>query len=166
MKSLRFAEDQKVYPILSPADITTSVTNTSYVDLKYIHRGTIALHFGSMTSDSTDTATVTLQCSTASTSNATEVPIAFQYRLTAAVGTDSMGAITAATTDGVAVTATDDGKVLLVDVDPAAVANLGADYRYVRAVITPSAQVAACVVGAIFYGDMRYSQNVPPSSSS
>ncbi len=165
MKSLRFQEDMKVYPILSPADITSTATNTQYIDLKYIHRGTLALHFGSMTSDSTDTVTVTLQCSTATSSNATELALAFNYRLSSTLATDSMGAITAATTDGVALTAADDGKVLLVDVDPAAVANAGTDYRYIRAVITPSSGVAACVVGAVAYLDIRYAQNAQPSSS-
>lgn len=165
MKDLRFAENVKVLPILAPADIVATATGTQYIDLKLAHHVTFAVQFGALTSDSTDTATVTVECSTAGSSNATEQKLAFQYRLSAAVATDSMGAITAATTDGVAVTAESDNKVLLIDLDPSAVANVGADYRYVRLVVTPNAEMGSCVVGAVAYIEPRYAGNVMPSST-
>lgn len=165
MKALRHAEGMKVYPILAPADIVATATGTQYFDLRYVQHATVAVQFGALTSDSTDTCTVTLECSTAGSSNATEAKVAFKYRLSSAVATDSMGAIADATTDGVAITAADDGKVLLVDIDPSAVANVGADYRYVRLFLTPNAEMASCVVGAVAFIEPRYAGNSIPSSS-
>lgn len=163
--SIRYAEGLKVLPILQPADIVATATATQYVDLNLVHWATFIVSFGAMTSDSTDTATVTIQASTAGTSNATEITVPFQYRLSAAVATDTMGAITTATTDGVAVTAADDNKVLVIDLDPAVVAAAGTDYRFVRLVVTPNAEMASCVVGANAFLEHRYPANSSPSST-
>lgn len=165
MKQLRYAEDTKVLPILAPQNIVATATASQYVDLKLAQHVTFAVQFGAMTSDSTDTCTVTVECSTAGSSNATELNLAFNYRLSSAVATDSMGAITAATTDGVAITAADDNKVLVIDLDPSAVANAGADYRYVRLVATPNAEMASCNIGAVAYIEPRYAGNSIPSST-
>lgn len=163
--SIRYAEGLKVLPILAPSNIVATATATEYVDLNLVHWATFVVSFGAMTSDSTDTATITLQASTAGSSNATELTAAFSYRLSAAVATDTMGAITAATTDGVAVTAADDNKVVIVDVDPASIAALGTDYRYVRLVVTPNAEMASCNVGAVAFLEHRYPGNSIPSST-
>jgi hypothetical protein len=160
---LKFMEGYKVLPILIPADITENATATAYVDLDKLNWATIAIHYGAITCDVN---TVTLECSTAATSNATEVAIGFQYRLSVAIDTDdsAAGTITTATSTGVALTVSDDGKALFIEVDPSAVAAIG-DYRWVRAVITPVTTTTALVVGAICYGEPRYPGNAIPSAT-
>jgi len=163
--NLRLGEPAQVFPVLSPADIVATATSSQYVDLNFSHWVTFLVYFGAMTSDSTDIATVTVECSTAGSSNATESAIAFNYRLTSAVGDYSHGAITAATATGVAIPATSDGKLLIIDVDPSVVAANAADMRFIRLTITPSAEVASCVVGASVVLETRYPGNAIPSST-
>ena len=111
-------------------------------------------------------ATVTVEASTAGSSNATEAAISFSYRLSAAVATDTMGAITAATSAGVALVTADDNKVLVIDVDPAALnSNPGADYRFLRVVVTPSSDNSVTDVGVIAVCEPRYPGNAIPSST-
>ena len=164
--SIRFAENMKILPVLAPADIVAVATATAYVDLDLMHWGEFVIQFGAVTStDSTGGVVVTLEASTVGSSNATETAIAFNYRLSAAVATDTMGAITAAAATGVQVGQASDNTALIVEVDPSAVAAVGADFRFVRAVLTPTSEVSATVVGAIFYGEPRYKKNLIPSST-
>ena len=167
MRNIRFAEGLHVVPVLAPADIVATDVGTEFVDMNLFHHVTFLIQFGAMTSDSTDTATVTIEaCPIGTTTDGDEAAIAFSYRLSSAVATDSMGAITAATASGVAVTAADDSKLLIVDVDAeavaAAVSNTG---RYVRAFITTNAEMASCLVGAIAVFEPRYPQNTGASST-
>lgn len=167
MKDTRYLENKKAIPVLAPQNIVATATATSFVDLNLAHGVDFLVTFGAMTSDSTDTATVTLLANAVSdttSSDDSEVSLAFNYRLSSAIGTDAVGAITAATTDGVAITATDDNKVLYIKCDPSAVANAGA-YRFVRLLITPNAEMASCNVSALALVEPRYAGNVMPSSS-
>lgn len=167
MRDLRFAEGLHVVPVLAPADIVATDVATEFVDMNLYHHATFLIQFGAMTSDSTDTATVTVEaCDIGTTTDSSEEVITFSYRLSSAVATDTMGAITAGTTSGVAITAEDDNKLLIVDVDGSvvgkAVSNTG---RYVRCFITTNAEMASCIVGAIAVLEPRYPQNVNVSSS-
>lgn len=155
-----FAEDVKVLPLLGAVDIAATATATQYVDVgKALGPIEIAFNFGVVTStDSTGEAIVTIEASTGGTSNATEQAIAFKYRLSAAVGTDTMGAITDATTSGVGFTQGDDNKILLCYVDPAALAALGADFNWIRAVVSPTTDVSATLVGVTARFRPRYAQ--------
>lgn len=166
MSKINFAESFKVLPILAPADIVATATATQYLDLKYAEGLVeIAVQFGNVAStDSTGEVVVTIEASTAGSSNATEGAIAFNYRLSAAVATDTMGAITAATVSGASVGQGDDNKVLLCYVDPSAVAGT-ADRRYIRAVITPTAEVTATLVSAVARFVPRYAGNSIPAST-
>ena len=166
----RYAENEKELPILAPADITATATNTQYVDLNYAAGLVeIALAFGVITS--TDTpfgATVTLTTNNiadTSSSDSVETAIAFQYRLSAAVGTDTMGDLTAATTAGVLVADASDNCTLYAFVEPAAVAASAAGARFLRATITPAGNTAACVVGASARFIPRFAQKDIPSST-
>ena len=162
---IRYAEGLKVLPILATQDIAATATGTQYVDLDQVQWATLLIQFGAITStDSTGEAIVTIEASTAGSSNATEGAIVFSYRLSAAVATDTMGAITAATASGVGVTQADDNKVLVVDVDPAVVA-LTADRRFIRAVISPTTDVTATLVSAVAILEHRYPGNSIPSST-
>lgn len=164
---IRYAEGLKVLPILTPADIVATATYTSYVDLDKVNWATFLVSLGSVAStDSTGEVVITVEASTAGTSNATEGAVAFQYRLSAAVNTDTMGAITNATAGGgAAIVNTADNTVVVIDVDPAVVAASAADRRFVRLLITPTAEITATVVGAIAILEHKYPGNAIPSST-
>lgn len=165
---VRFAEGMKILPVLAPIDIVATATNSAYVDFRRVNWCTFLVPFGVFTStDSTGEAVVTVVSNAVndtSSSDNNEVAVAFSYRLSAAVGTDSMGAIAAATSAGVAVANTDDGKMLVIDVDPA-VAMATAGQRYVRLVITPTAESTVTNVSAVALVEHRYPGNAIPSST-
>jgi hypothetical protein len=164
MNAIRYAEGLKVLPVLAPQDIAATATNTSYVDLDLINWATWLVQFGNMTSDSTDTVTLTVTVSSDGASSG-DISVPFKYRLSSAVDTDSMGAITSATSDGAAVVnATLDNKLVVVDLDPALLANVSPyDYRWARLVLTPLGPITN--VGVIFVGEPRYPGNSIPSST-
>jgi len=164
---IRYAEGLKVLPILAPVADSTSVA-TSYVDLNTAQWATFLVQFGAMTSDSTDTVTITVECSTESGSNATELKVPFKYRLSSAVDTDSMGAITSAVAaTGAAFTAVDDNKMAVIDVDPASLPSLTGytDHRFLRLVLTKTAGLASNIIDAIAVLEPRYPGNAIPSST-
>lgn len=161
------AEDIKILPLLAPADIAATATASQYLDLdNATGLVELAIPFGNIAStDSTGEVVVTVEASTAGTSNATESAIAFKYRLSAAVATDTMGAIASATATGVAVNNDGDNKMLLIYVDPSTLAALG-DYKFIRAVITPTAEITATVIGGVQARFRpRYAGNAIPSST-
>jgi hypothetical protein len=160
MNNVKFGQTVKWLPILTPADIVDAATKTLFVDLKGANWATLALHFGAITCD---VPTVTVKCSTAATSTGA-IAVAFKYRLSSVIATepDSWGAITSATTTGVALAVTDDGGVLEIDIDPADIAVEGADYRYLHALITPAADTTVCVVGAQAFIEPSYPGNSIP----
>jgi len=163
MNQFQFAEGVKIVPILAPLDAVATVRQTAYVDLTEALWAQFHVNFGVIT---TGTATITVEASTAGSSNATEAAIPFKYRLSGAVATDTLGAITSATSDGAAVATDADGKMYIIDVDPAALpANPGADFKWLRVVVTPSSDSAACLVSANAILQPRYPGNSLYSSS-
>lgn len=157
MNKLQFAEQFKLLPILAPADIAATATASQYVDIKEMQWASFYVQFGAVTNS---TVTLTVEASTAGSSNATEAAIPFRYRKTAAVATDSLGAITAATSDGATVAATDDNKGFWIDVDPAALpANPGADFSWLRVVVSPASDNTVVLVGATAFLDPLYPGN-------
>ncbi len=159
MKDSRFVVGENVVPLLAPADQTSSAWATPWVDLKNALHATFKAFFGSLTSTPADEyVTVTKEVSATAASSG-EVAIPFKYRLSAAVGANSWGAITAVANTGVNIlTATNDNMMLAVDVDPAALeASLTAG-RFVRMVGTPSASVTADLVSVEAVLDPRYPQ--------
>ena len=154
---IRYAEGLKVLPVLAPVDTTTSAVSTEAVSLAQAHWCTFIVQFGNFTSDSTDTVVLTVESSTASATAATDEAIAFSYRLSAAVATDSMGAITAATSDGATFGAdSDDSKCVIIDVDPSYVAGKDTDAKFVRVVATPSSNVGALLISALAFVEPRF----------
>lgn len=159
-QKVKFAQGMQILPILAPADIVATATKTNIVDLKYANWATLVLNFGAITCDPP---TITVKVSTGN-STTSAVAIAFQYRLSDnTASTSGWGAVTSATTTGVALTGggTDNNKVLLIDVDPAAVAAEGTDYRYIHALVTPDANATATVVGALAFLEAKYPANTP-----
>jgi hypothetical protein len=109
----------------------------------------------------TDTLTVTLEASTASTSDASEEAVPFNYRYSAAVATgNTWSAVTAATSAGASLGASTvfDGFMLMVDVDPGVIVGLKPDARYVRLQFTPSAAYSVLNYAVLGFADARYKQ--------
>jgi hypothetical protein len=164
MAKIRYAEGLKVLPILAPADIAATATATEFIDMKEAHWGTFLVSLGNLTSDSTDTVTITVEVSTAASSGS-EVAIPFKYRESAPVATDSMGSITTASSSGAVFTATDDAEVIVVDVDPQRIPSELTDGRFLRLVITPTSDTAICIVGVIAALESRYPGNTMNSAT-
>lgn len=167
---LNFAESFKYVPLLGSKDIVATATPSNYVALKdVVGLLEISVNFGLITStDSTGEVVVTLEAATVSdttSSDLAEAAIAFQYRLSGAVGTDTIGTITSATASGAAVVNTSDNVTLYAYVDPSAIATLDAGYKFVRAVVTPTAEITSTVVGVGARFLPRYAGNAIPSSS-
>jgi hypothetical protein len=166
MNGIRFGENVKILPILTIGDIVATATGTAYVDLDGVNWASFLVTFGTVAStDSTGEVAITVEASTAGSSNATEGAITFHYRLSAAVATDTMGAITAATVAGAAINNTADNTVVIIDVDPSVVAASAADRRFVRLMITPTAEVTATNVSVIAILDTRHKSKSIPSST-
>lgn len=165
---IKYAEGLKVVPIIAPQAFTTTAIHSQYVDMSLLDHFSALVQFGGLTSDSTDTVTVTVvACATNPTSDA-GTAINFDYRLSQAIGTDSTGwgDITGSTSTGVVLTAAaNDNMSLFIDVDPAAVANGVTNGRYIAVVITPSAEMATSYVSASAICETRYMQNKQLSSS-
>jgi len=147
-----FDETVHVVPVLAPADITTSTTYTDVVGLKEYRRIQFHILFGAITGDTV--ALTVEECDDTTPTNSSA--IAFKYRKSSAVGTDSMGALTDATTSGITVAATDDNKVIIVEVDAR---DLSDGYPYVRVALDPGSSMSACVVGATAILEPRYAQS-------
>lgn len=163
MAKARFAEGLKILTTIAPIAFTTSAKVGDPCDLAQTQWATFLVALGAMTSDSTDTVTITVECSTGTSTASTDIAIAFNYRLTAAVGTDEHGAITAATSAGVALNAaTHDNMTLVIDVDPAAIPAQDEDAKYIRVVATPSTHVASGVVCMTALLEPRYPGNASP----
>ena len=152
MTNKLYNENFKVLNLLAPQDIVATATASNYIKVENA-AGTIQFDvpFGTIAStDSTGEVVLTIEASTAGSSNATEQAIAFKYRMSEAVATDSMGAITSATASGAAInSSTDDNKVMHLFVEPSQLAAVGADFKYLRVVITPTAEITSTIVGGV-----------------
>ena len=77
-----------------------------------------------------------------------------------------MGAITAATSDGASLAATDDNKTMLIELDPQAIpGNPGEAFRYARVVITPATDNTVYICSATAILQPRYPGNAIPSDT-
>lgn len=139
MKDARLVFGEHVIPLLAPIDSAATDYASPYVNLKDALHATFFVYFGVVTAASADqNLIVTLEASTSTTSNATEVSLAFKYRLSGATGTDTWGAVTSVASTGVSLdTTTVDGKMLAIDLDPAIIeaAHGQRDAKYVRVVV-------------------------------
>ena len=147
----KYLENEKLLPLLTLGDIVANATGTAYINLKNcVGVAEIDLFFGTVTStDAASAVVVTVEGSTAGAATDTNTQIAFKYRLSSAVATDSLGDLTAATASGGAsVTAADDNKILAVFVDPSVVQAAADDDVWIRAYLTPAAEISATNVCA------------------
>ena len=141
---------ENIVPLLAPVDQSTANPAMSgYLDLANANRASILLMFGVVTSaTAADTMLLQLECSTSTASNATEEFVDFKYRISAATGTNTWGAVTDVTTAGVSLGASTvfDGMSIIIDIDPAVIQAKMADARYVRTVCTPQGDGAYTVI--------------------
>jgi hypothetical protein len=161
---------ENIVPLVAPVDgTTTNPILGEYLDIASANRAAILVYFGVVTSSTaTDTMTLTLEASTASTSNAGEEAIPFNYRLSVAKATgNTWGAVTAATSAGVALGASTvfDGFAILIDIDPAIVVGLKPDARYVRVVFTEDNAYSAVNYTIVGFLDPRYKQTTMITAS-
>lgn len=158
-----FVSYDNIVPLLAPVDIASTITATPYIDLKTAHKAAFLIFFGLITSaTATDVEVVTVEAATDPAG--TEAAIAFNYRLSGAVGANTWGAITAATTSGVNMDpASHDNVAMWIEIDPDVLA--ANDYRYVRVKLTDNPDMTACLVGVFGLIQPRYKQTTFTSAT-
>ena len=159
---IRYAEKLQVTPLLAPAASTTA-KETAFVKLENMQWLSWLVFWGDMTSDSTDVMVITVKSATDQSTAATDTTQTFSYRLASAVGSDSWGAITSAAT--LSLGATDDNKMLIIDIDPAVIAAADTDAAYAYIDIDGTALVTNYALGVIGVNEPRYPQNANLSST-
>jgi len=113
MGIMNMAEQIHIVPILKSTQKTGSDYVAPHINMKLYEK----VEFLVMLT-AADTAGYTMTVTqSAVTAGSTSTAIAARYRLTAAAGTDTMGAVTALTSSGKAIATGDAGKTYVVDVD-------------------------------------------------
>lgn len=107
-------EQIHIVPVLFEANKATGVV-AKFINMKLYHKVEFIISFGTM---GTADYTAKMQCS-AAVAGTTATDLAFQYRKSAAAGTDTMGALTdvAAASTFTAAYATDSTMLFIVDID-------------------------------------------------
>lgn len=157
MKDARFGILDNILPLVAPIDTAATEKRTPFLDLRKALHTTILVYFGVVTAASADqNVIVTLQAATSAASTS-ETAMAFRYRLSGATGANTWGAITSATSSGVSLdTTTVDGKMLLIDIDPAALPAIGADNFFVSVVVTPDGGGTVTNLAVLAITDPQY----------
>lgn len=147
-----------IVPLIGPVDTAATAIATPFVDMSNAHSLAFVAFFGAITTGTADSnITVTVECASAAASGA-EVAVPFVYRLSGAVGANTWGAATTASTAGISVASTDDNKMLWVEIDPGAMLAELAGATHVRMVFTPTADHTVTIVGAWAELASRYRQ--------
>ena len=162
----RYAEKLHIVPVFAPASSTATIRSYA-VALDNSQWITFLINLGVMTSDSTDVATVTIVATDTlgNSSDAQDVAIPFSYRLSAAVASDNWGDITAATASGMTFNATDDGKSIIIDVDPASIPVLHSTAKGVQVLIDAAGLISNVATSITALIEDRYPQNEHLSST-
>jgi hypothetical protein len=157
--SIRYAEKLQVINVMAPDATTVADDDSAHVKIKNAQWISFLLNWSSLTSDATDTVKIMVYSTTAGdTTNAIAQP--FKYRLQAAVGSDTWGAITSATAAaGVSITGTDDNKALLIDIEPASLYALDPDAEFIHLLVDGSGIVTNPAFGGFCILEPRYPQN-------
>jgi hypothetical protein len=167
---IRYAQGLQVVPLEGPADITADA-ESEWVELENMQWVSFLVICGKIgVSDTINVAVKSTTSATSGTTNANDYALPFDYRKSSAVGDDDWGAITSVTTATgyVQITAADDDKLFLIDIDPAVVAAHDSDAKYLYLdwdVTDSSSTDTATIVGAVGVFEPRYPQNEQVSSS-
>ena len=147
-----------IVPLIAPVDTAATALASPFVDMSNAHELAFVAFFGVVTTGTADSnVTMTVEASSAASSGA-EVTVPFVYRLSGAVGANTWGAATTASTAGCSVASTDDSKMIWIQIDPAAMLAELAGAQHVRPVITPTADHTVTLVGAWAEIAPRYRQ--------
>src|SRR5512143_3795923 len=105
-----FNEAIQTIGVLAPQDIVATATTSNFIEMKNVAQGMLKFEvfFGAVGSTDVLGPTVTVVTAQDSVTDTSPAAVAFYYRLSEAVGTDSYGAITAATSSGVRVYSSSD----------------------------------------------------------
>ena len=155
----RYAEKLHIVPVFSPAGTTTFLSYA--VGLENSHWVTFLINLGVMTSDSSDTGTVTVIATDTlgNTTDAQDVAVPFSYRLSGVMGTnEDWGDITAATASGMTFSAVDDGKSIVIDVDPASIPVLHSTAKGVRIAVDGTGLITQAGIAVNALVEDRYPQ--------
>lgn len=158
MDSLKYGMNTHIIPVFAPLDLAANDMTTTHVKVTNALRVTYLLSFGVITGD---TMTITVECSSAATTTSASA-IPFAYRLTGDTASDTYGAVTTCDTDGLLVTASDDNKLLIVDVDMSDVADTAS---YLALSLVTEASMSACVASVVALVETRYGQYDPLSTT-
>jgi hypothetical protein len=112
MGNMNLAQNIHIVPIATEAQIT-SATVEPHINMKLYEKVEFIYHMTAVAANDF-TMTVTQSAATAGSSS---TAIAARYRLTAAAGTDTMGATTALASTGLAITTAHSTLTLIVDVE-------------------------------------------------
>ena len=165
---IRYGEGLNIMALVEPHIVAATAHRTPSVDLDMANWVSFLLSMGQVTSGAATTGatcTMTVEVSTASTGTAPTL-IAFDYRLSSALGTNSFGTILHGTSDGVVLTAGLGGftnKLLLIDVDPSNAAAHGTNCRFLALNVTFDTTLTTAAVCGIV--EPKYPGNAIPSSS-
>ena len=141
MGKMNVAQNIHIVPIYATTDASASV-DFKHVNMKLYEKVEFLLYIGNITGD-TMTITATQSAVTAGT---TETAIAARYRLTAAAGTDTMGATTTLATTGLAlVNGTHDLLTMIVDIDSSDLTTADKPYAGLKATMSSSGQAVFTV---------------------
>jgi hypothetical protein len=159
MNGVKYGEGLQIVNLHMGTSTGTQVTK--YVKVDNAHHVTFLVGMGTV-----DTATtITVRETSAATTVSAEA-IAFWYRLSGAASadnTDTWGALTSATTTGVAYTATTDtGKFLLIDIDPD---DLTEGDHYLSLLFSATNYSAAPEISVVAFLEPRYGGATHPSST-
>lgn len=160
-----FVERFHTVGLLAPVDLVATAQNSKWLHLVEAHKVNLFVFFGAITSASADQVpTVTVQCSSTNASGA-EVAVAFNYRASGAVGTDSWGSKVAATSAGFQPATTDDNKMYAITIDPAELFTTKSDAQWIRVVVTPNGGSSSLLAGVWAQYESRYGSNSQNSAS-
>ena len=142
-----------IVPLLAPAQISATTTIAG-INMGLFNQVDFIIALGDL---AVADFTLTMAEDTASTATSADA-IAFEYRVSAAAGTDTMGAVTAVASTGLALAnATYDNMTVIVSVDSDALTDT---HKYIRPVLTRGGSATAYVsVTALCYP--RYPQATP-----
>uniref|UniRef100_A0A6M3KY80 Uncharacterized protein n=1 Tax=viral metagenome TaxID=1070528 RepID=A0A6M3KY80_9ZZZZ len=151
MGKRNLGEKIHVVPLVAAANLS-STTSTTGINMGLFNQVEFIIALGDLA-----TADFTLTVWN-STTTAAGTAIAFEYRVSAAAGTDTMGDVTASESTGLALTNTTyDNKVVIVSVDSDALTDT---YKYIGVTMTAgSSATAYCSIAALCYP--RYPQKTP-----
>ncbi len=150
-----YQERVHIVPGLAPQDLGSTTTRSDVINAGACLWVQAIIPIGAITGNAV---VYVEECDNVTPTTHTETA-AWKYRLTSAVNTDSVGAITAGSASGITLTdGTDENKTMIIDIDPSA---LTAGYPYVAINIDPGSELFAAVTWVLY---PRYPQNAQLSA--